>query len=154
MILSEARDQCQTKRFPDIISAMKRLHPGHIKAQLSTAVSAVGQQRFFQDRLSLGLILPALAFNIITLVVMVIRLHPTTFSIPVHYSSLGGFDALGPWYQIYQIAIFGFAVTIVNTTLASYSFARSRIASFYLLTGGFVVALFCLIIGTAFAVVV
>lgn len=85
---------------------------------------------------------------------MLLRLHPTGFDVPVHYSSLGGFDALGPWYQLYAIAIYGFGVTAVNTVLANLSFGRSRITSFFLLTGSFVVALFCLIIGTAFAVIV
>ncbi len=111
-------------------------------------------QRFFQDRLSLAILIPTVVLNVLTLIVMIGRLHPTGFDVPVHYSSLGGFDALGPWFQIYTIAIFGFIVTIVNTVLAELSFSRSRITSFFLLTGSFVVALFCLIIGTAFAVVV
>lgn len=111
-------------------------------------------QRFFQDKLSLAILIPTFVFNILTLVVMIVRLHPTGFDVPVHYSSLGGFDALGPWYQIYSIAVFGFAVTLVNTVLAELAFTRSRISSFFLLAGSFVVALFCLIIGTAFAVVV
>lgn len=133
---------------------MNRLNPSHLKTQLLAAVTQIRGQRFFQDHLSLALILSALGLNLTVLIVMLVRLHPTNFAVPIHYSSLGGFDQLGPWYEAYRIAVFGFAITIINTLLAAYSFGRSRIASFYLLIGGFVVALFCLIIGTAFAVVV
>ncbi len=85
---------------------------------------------------------------------MVVRLKPTDYPLPVRYSSLVGFDALGPWYQTYAIGLFGVLVTAVNTTLAAISFTRSRITSFFLLIGAFVVGLFCLIIGTAFAVII
>ena len=89
-----------------------------------------------------------------SIIIMLVRLHPTTFPVPIHYSSLVGFDQLGPWYEPYRITVFSVVVTGVNTALAAYGFGRSRITSFYLLIGSFVVALFCLIIGTAFAVVV
>lgn len=133
---------------------MDRLHPSRIATWLTSKLTDLRQQRFFQDRLSLGLIIPALVLNVVTLVIMLFRVHPTNFLVPVHYSSLGGFDALGSWYQPYRIAAFGFIVTVINVLLAIFSFNRSRIASFFLLAGTFVVALFCLIIGTAFAVVV
>ncbi len=110
--------------------------------------------RFFQDHLSLALLLPAIGFNITAFIVMLVRVHPTNFLVPIHYSNLGGFDQLGPWYAPYRIAVFGLVVTVSNSVLAAYSFSRSRIVSFYLLIGAFVVSLFCLIIGTAFAVVV
>lgn len=133
---------------------MNRPKLSEVRGHAAAAIARVRAQRFFQDRLSLALMLPALGFNVVTILVLVLRLRPSNFLIPVHYSSLGGFDELGPWYQTFRIAGFGLAVTITNTALAAYSFTRSRIASFYLLTGAFVVGLFCLIIGTAFAVVV
>ncbi len=131
---------------------MNRLSPRNFKNQLGTAISGIRGQRFFQDHLSLALLLPTIGFNLLSFIMMLVRLHPTSFAVPIHYSSLNGFDQLGPWYEPYRIAVFGTTVTIVNTSLAAYSFGRSRIASFYLLIGSFVVALFCLIIGTAFAV--
>jgi hypothetical protein len=85
---------------------------------------------------------------------MIFRLRPTDFPVPGHYSTLWGFDGLGPWYQAYAIAGFAILVSLVNTTLAMRSFNQSRITSFFLMIGSFVVALFCLIIGTAFTVIV
>lgn len=133
---------------------MNRLSPRQLKSQMGIAISEIRGQRFFQDHLSLALLLPTLGFNLMAFIIMLVRLHPTSFAVPIHYSSLGGFDQLGPWYEPYRIVVFSLTVTLVNTLLAAYSFGRSRIASFYLLIGSFVVSLFCLIIGTAFAVVV
>lgn len=133
---------------------MNRLNPSQLMGHLRQGISTARGQRFFQDRLSLSFLVPVLALNALTLIIMVIRLKPTDYAIPVRYSSLVGFDTLGPWYQIYMVGLFGVLVTAINTALAAVSFTRSRITSFFLLIGAFVVALFCLIIGTAFAVII
>jgi hypothetical protein len=133
---------------------MNRLHPGQLMGRLRQGITTARGQRFFQDRLSLAFLVPVVVLNGLTLIIMLLRLKPVDYAVPVRYSSLIGFDALGPWYQIYTVALFGILVTLVNTTLASISFTRSRITSFFLLIGAFVVGLFCLIIGTAFAVII
>jgi hypothetical protein len=133
---------------------MDRLNPSQIFKRLRRSIVTARGQRFFQDRLSLAFLIPVLVLNTLTLLVMFLRLKPTDYAVPVRYSSLVGFDALGPWYQVYTIALFGIIVTVVNTALAAMSFTRSRITSFFLLIGAFVVSLFCLIIGTAFSVII
>lgn len=117
-------------------------------------ISDLRQERFFKDRLSLGLLIASFGINLVNIVAMLVRLRPTEFPVPIHYSSLSGFDALGPWYHLYSVAIFALVVTIVNAFLAEQSFSRSRITSFFLLTGAFVVGLFCLIISLALSSVV
>lgn len=130
---------------------MKGVRPQALISRVKAASTALIQQRFFSDRLSWSILGPTLFLNVLTFVILLIRLHPSDGLIPVHYSSLYGYDQLGPWYQTYNIALFSLGVTAVNTLLASASFSRSRITSFFLLTGSFVVALFCLIISAAFA---
>ena len=137
-----------------IIRVMKWLILPELAKDLWGQLLDLKEQKFFRDKLSLSLLIPTMLLNIITLLIMVFRLKPTGFLVPVKYSSLAGFDALGPWYQAYVIAFFGLGVTTVNTILASESFSQSRITSFFMVVGAFVVALFCLIIGTAFAVIV
>lgn len=112
------------------------------------------QQRIFRDRLSLGMAVGSLALNGATFLILLFNLEPTNIPVPIHYTSFGGFDRLGHWYQIYNIALFGLLATVVNFGLATLSFNRSRITSFFLLAGAFVVSLFCLIIGTAFSLVI
>jgi hypothetical protein len=116
-----------------------------LRTQLTDTVMSWRQQRLFQDRLSVSLLVTALALNALNVVILVLRIRPTDYPVPVHYSSLKSFDVLGPWYDRYWIGLFGLAVTLVNGWLALNSFQRSRIA--------IVVGIFCIIIANAFVAV-
>src|SRR5690242_8335412 len=105
--------------------------------------------RFFGDRLSVLILVLNLALVIATLVILVIRVRPSAVPVPVHYSSLVGFDRLGPWWELYSLGLFSLVVIATNTALAIASFTRSRITSFFLMSGAFVVAIFALIISLA-----
>jgi hypothetical protein len=120
---------------------------------IQSTVTDVRQSRFFGDRISSILLALALIVNGLNFVLLVLRLRPVEGEVPIRFSSLTLFDALGPWYYPFLIALFAVAVTIVNTYFAYHSFGRSRLASFFLLTGSGVVAIFSLIISTAFGVV-
>jgi hypothetical protein len=124
-----------------------------LRTQVTTAISSWRQQRLFYDRLSVSLLITALALNVLNMVVLILRIRPTDYPVPIHYSSLKSFDMLGPWYDRYWIGIFGLVVTLVNAWLALASFQRSRIASFFLLAGSIVVGIFCIIIANAFVAV-
>jgi hypothetical protein len=99
------------------------------------------------------LLVGALVLNGLNLFWLAVRVHPTDSQVPIRFSSFTLFNALGPWYYPYLIALFALCVTLANVVFAYYSFGRSRIASFYLLTGSGVVAIFSFIISTAFGVV-
>lgn len=118
-----------------------------------TQLEQLRSQRIFQDRLSWAIMVPTFVLNGVTFLLLVLKLHPTEFAVPVHYSSLVGFDRLGPWYQSYSIGIFAVGVTILNSGLAVMAFSRSRITSFFLMVGAFVVALFALVISLAFTAI-
>jgi hypothetical protein len=118
---------------------------------LSHRLNGLRKSRLMADHLSVGLVVASLILNGLTLVILLVKLRPLDYQVPIHYSSLTGFDQLGNWYQPYVIAFFGLAVTIANTALAIRSFGRSRVASFYLLLGSVVVGVFCLIIANAFS---
>ncbi len=124
-----------------------------LRTQLIDTVMSWRQQRLFQDRLSVSLLVTALALNALNVVILVLRIRPTDYPVPVHYSSLKSFDVLGPWYDRYWIGLFGLAVTVINGWLALNSFHRSRIAAFFLLAGSIVVGIFCIIIANAFVAV-
>ena len=124
-----------------------------LRMQATNAMTSWRQQRLFQDKLSVSLLVTALVLNVLNLIVLILRIRPTDYPVPVHYSSLKSFDMLGPWYDRYWIGIFGLAVTLVNAWLALASFQRSRIASFFLLAGSIVVGIFCIIIANAFVAV-
>ncbi|HSX14555.1 MAG TPA: hypothetical protein VLE72_01425 [Candidatus Saccharimonadales bacterium] len=114
----------------------------------------IRSHRFFSDRLSVTILVLNLALVGITMTVLLIRVRPTSVPVPVHYSSLVGFEQLGPWWQLYGIGLFAIGAVITNTALAMASFTRSRITSFFLMSGAFVVAIFSLIISLAITAVV
>jgi hypothetical protein len=133
---------------------MKALPPlGSARRNLTITLARVRESRFLRDRFSVSLLVVALVIGGLNLVLLLFHLPLSRGEVPVRYSSLGGFDGLGPWYSPFLIALFGLSITLVNGVLAYQSFARSRLASFFLLVGAGVVALFCLIISNAFAMV-
>jgi hypothetical protein len=127
---------------------MNRL--ANLRQQASLTFASWRQQRLFHDRLSVALLVTALVLNAICIIMLLIKVRPTSYPLPTHYSSLKSFDMLGPWYDRYWLGVFGLGVTVVNAWLALASFQRSRITSFFFLAGSIVVAIFCLIIAKAF----
>ena len=125
-----------------------------LAGRLGRIVTKLKDRGLWRDQLSLVLIGLALLVNLIDLVWLGVRLHPTNFAVPIRYSSFEGFTALGPWYSIYLSAGLGVLVMLTNTVLALISFERSRMTSFLLLTGSVLVAVFSLVISSAFAAIV
>ena len=124
------------------------------RRSLAGHLAVFRQHRFFKDRLSVAILVSNLIVNGVIVLVLLLRVRPTQFPVPVRYSSLVGFDKLGSWTQLYGIGAFSLAVALVNGGLAIYGFGRSRIASFFLLAGAFVVAAFSLIISLALTAIV
>jgi hypothetical protein len=123
------------------------------RAKFMSRVGEIRQSRFVADRLSLGLIIGAVLLNALAFGTLATHVRPTEVLVPVHFSSLRNFDALGPWYFPFEVAAFGLIVTLSNVVFAYSSYNRSRLASFLLLSGGIVVGVFTLIIGNAFGAV-
>ncbi len=130
---------------------MKGLPPlGAFRRSLSVKINDVRASRFLRDRISVSLLVGALFTSGFSLVLLTLHLPAIKTDLPLSYSSLTGFDGLGPWYSPFLITLFGLTVTVVNGVLAYQAFTRSRLASFFLLAGAVVVTLFCLIIANAF----
>lgn len=120
-------------------------------AAVRSHVAAVRSSRFMKDRLFMGCLTLAVVFVVLMWGVVVIRVRPTSFPVPVHYTTLGGFDALGSWFQPAIASVYATILIAVNIVLSYLSYPRSRMASFFLLAGAVVVAVFSLIITNAFS---
>lgn len=130
------------------------MSPARIQQFAREQFQILRESRFVRDRLFVGCAIASVVLIIAMWGLLIIRVHPTDFPVPVHYTTLGGFDALGPWYQPYQAGIFSTLLVVANLVLAYLSYHRSRIGSLFLLSGGVVIALFSLIIANAFSGVV
>lgn len=106
------------------------------------------------DPISVATLLVAVAVNIATILLLVIKLRQVDYPVPVHYLSFVGFDEMGAWYENYRLGAFAVVVTIVNGLLAARSFQRNRLASFFLLLGAAAVGVLALVISSAFVVIV
>ena len=126
---------------------------GTLWRTIQDSLAEVRQTRFFRDRISLALLVGALVVNAFNLFTLALHVRPVDGEVPIRFSSLKLFDALGPWYYPYLIALFAIVITLANTVFAYHSFSRSRLASFFLLAGSAVVAIFSLIISTAFGAI-
>jgi hypothetical protein len=92
--------------------------------------------------------------NLLGLAWLLLNVHATDVPVPVRYSNLlSGFDQTGPWFFPFLVLGFAMMVTITNGLFAYHSFARSRLASFFLLVAADVVGVFGIIIASAFGAV-
>ncbi len=129
---------------------MRLISPfSHLFAKARTRFAQIREARFFEDRMSLGLMIVALGFNVVGFLLLLPKVRPTDLPVPVGYSSLDLGYTLGVWYFPYLVILFGLGVTLVNSALAYRAFGRSRLASFYLLSGAVVISVFSLIIANA-----
>jgi hypothetical protein len=143
-----------TEMETGIIGLMNGLPPlGAFRRTFQQSITNVLRHRFFHDRLSMTLLAGAGIINGFNLVSLALNVRPTSAEVPIRFSSLTLFDALGPWYYPFLIALFALMATIANGLFAYYSFSRSRITSFFLLMGSGVVAIFSFIISMAFGAV-
>ncbi|GAC1370249.1 MAG: hypothetical protein NVSMB39_2960 [Candidatus Saccharimonadales bacterium] len=101
----------------------------------------------------MAVLVAALAVNSISLISLILKLHPIDAPVPVHFSSLYRFDKLGPWYFPLEVSLIALLITLANAGFAYTSFSRSRLASFFLLIASLVVGLFAAIIAQAFGAI-
>lgn len=126
-----------------LLTRLSQLHPNQLR-----------QHPMLADPISLATLIIAVVINVLTLVLLALKLRQVDYPVPIHYLSFVGFDQMGAWYQNYRLGAFGVGVTIVNTVLAARAFGRNRLASFFLLIGAAAVAVLCLVISSAFTAVV
>jgi hypothetical protein len=115
--------------------------------------SAVRQQPLLHDSVSVVALGLSLLFNVVTFVLLILKVHQVSYPVPTHYLSLVGFDQTGAWYSSYRLAGFALAVTLINILLAAQSFKRNRVVSFLLLVGAVAVSVLCCVISLAFAAI-
>jgi hypothetical protein len=131
-------------KLPSVVrQAADQLHPQSLR-----------QHPMSQDPISVVTLGLAATVNILTILLMVVRLRRVDYPVPVHYLSLVGIDQLGSWWLNFRLGLFAMVVTIINGLLAAKSYQRNRLVSFFLLVGAAVVAILSLVISAGFAAIV
>ena len=107
--------------------------------QPAKKVANFWHQPVFRDKLFITFSLANVIISVLIVGLLLFNVRPKDFVVPIQYSTLQGFDALGAWYRVYAFGIFSLLVTFGNSYLASISYRRSRIMSFFLVFGAAVV---------------
>lgn len=116
------------------------------RTKKSSKPSLLGRHRIFKDKLFIGFMVATVALCIVICLILLIRVRPRDFVVPLQYSTLQGFDALGVWYRVFGFGAFSLVVTFGNIAMAAYGYEKSRLASFLLVVSSLMVNLFTLII--------
>ncbi len=116
-----------------------------IKQQVQKAAD-FWQRPMFHDRIFIGFVITCFGLSAAVITILIIKVRPQSFVVPLQYSTLRGFDALGPWYHAYTYGLFSLIVTGGNTALAVMSYPKSRITSFFLILGTLVINVFTLVV--------
>ena len=102
-------------------------------------------------------LLAILGLNLLGLVFLLgwsfTHIHPTEIQVPVRFSSIGNFDQLGPWYQLYDIVGIGVGVFIVNLLFAGLLHKKNRLLSILMAITSLMVVVLCSAVLIGFTVV-
>lgn len=113
---------------------------------LDRPLAFMKRQRLLRDKFLRWFLFAAVFLLIVELGLLLIKLRPTAFVVPLEYTSGLGFTRLGDWQLIYGYGLFSLMVTITNSILAIFAFERSRISSFFLLLGAIVINIFTIVV--------
>lgn len=75
-----------------------------------------------------------------------LHIHRSDLQVPVRFTSLGNFDQLGSWYQLYDLAIIALITFVANLFLAIVCYRRNRVMSLFLLLASLMVSILALAI--------
>ena len=109
------------------------------------------EHSFFQDHLVLPCILVHLGLNLINWAILGFGLKGFhDYSVPLHYTILGGVDVLGEWYRLLTIPLTGLIILIVNVTLGFFAYKRERLLSYFFVGIGLLAQVLILVVSIAF----
>ncbi|TES95693.1 hypothetical protein E3J85_01770 [Patescibacteria group bacterium] len=106
---------------------------------------------FWKDKLILVFVLVHLGLNIAQWLIVYLGLRGFRgYSVPLHYTILGGVDTLGYWYQLFALPLLALIIGIVNVTLAISAYKREQLLSYFLTGIGVLLQVLMFIISLAF----
>ncbi len=83
-------------------------------------------------------------FNIISWLIIVTQIKPTSEVLPLHYNIFYGLDQVGKGYYIYGIPLVGLVILILNYILYRYAVNKEPFAAKTLIAVGLVAQVFIL----------
>ncbi len=116
---------------------MKRLR--NIKRDL-------GGHSFFKNNWYVGLTVINGVVLLTVVIWSLLHIRQSDLQVPVRFTSLGNFDQLGNWYQLYDLAIIAAVTFAANLFLAIVCYKRNRVMSLFLLLSSTMVSILALVV--------
>jgi hypothetical protein len=88
--------------------------------------------QYFQNRSCLFLFFSAVLLNIVIWILLYLKIKPSSYPVPLHFTIYFGIDVIDNWYNIFVIPLLGLLFCIINFFLAALVFKKERILSYFL----------------------
>lgn len=85
--------------------------------------------KLFGDGWTVGLIVANVAVLLLVIGWAVTHIKPTEIQVPIRFTSLTNFDALGEWYQLYELPVVGVLILGINLFLAAILHKKNQLMS-------------------------
>lgn len=89
--------------------------------------------KLFSDGWSVGLVVANVLVLALIIAWSVTHIHHTEIQVPIRFTSLTNFDALGSWYQLYELAAMGAIIFGLDLFLALLLHRKNRLMSILVL---------------------
>lgn len=100
---------------------------------------------FFRDRLILISGATGLTLNIILWILLLSKFGYSQEKIALHFNVVYGIDFVGGTNRVYQIAILGVLILIINLSLAKMIYGKERLFAYFLTLSGALVQIILLL---------
>ena len=108
---------------------------------------------YWKDKLALSIFLVSLFINIALWIYLRMAINPTSEAVILHYTIYFGPDDFGEYFQIFNIALVGSFLLIVNTILSDFIYPRKKIVALFLIGSNFLAQIFLFIGGIAIVMI-
>lgn len=118
-----------------------------------TKIKSLFRRPYWKDKLVLSIFSVSLFINIALWIYLRFTIKPTSQLVILHYSVRFGPDLLGEYFQIFNIALVGGFLIIVNTILSDFIYSREKLAALFLTGATLVAQIFLFIAGITIGII-
>lgn len=86
--------------------------------------------------------------NLVIWLWLIVQISPQDQPIFLHYTVLFGVDAVGEWYRVFDLAIAGLVIFLVNACIGWFTFAEEKFIAHFLQSTALIAQLFIFVAAT------
>ncbi|MBU1177714.1 hypothetical protein KJ903_00680 [Patescibacteria group bacterium] len=99
---------------------------------LGKIIQKAKQANIRRDKFFLVLVIFGVLTNFAVWMVLVLRIKPSVYPIPLHYNIYNGIDIVDLWYKVFIIPAFGLFLLLINLITSISFFRREKFIAYLL----------------------